>query len=541
MKNIEIPYRQDRSKRYLFFEKLPGMVSWAILLSPFIFGFIWPIAVVYALIVYLLIWFAKAVAVNIRVIEGWRTLQKHQKLDWPKLLEELEAGEVTEVGAKRPKWHYENLLRLQVSAPLFKPSDVYHAVIIATYNESMETLEPTFHSVLNSHYDMKKVIMVVAYEERGGEGIEKRVQTLLKKYGDQFYAAFAVKHPHDIPGEVIGKGGNITYAGYELEKFVKAQQIDPLYVNVTTLDADNRPHPNYLAALSYTYAVSPDPVRTAYQPVVLYTQNIWDVPAPMRVIATGNSFFQVVASMRLHALRNFSSHAQPLAGLIETKYWSTRTVVEDGHQFWRSYFAFDGKYEVYPIFVPIYQDAVLSTTFRRTLVAQFIQLRRWAWGCSDIAYVAEMGFFRKNKIGKFDLIAKLWRLFEGHISWATAALLVAGTAFIPALFHPDNYAANQLPIVASRIQTVALTGIVLTFFISILLLPPKPPRYKRRRHIFMTLQWVYLPFTTIVYNGLSGLTAQTRLMFGRYLDKFDVTEKTVVTDEGKKATSDTRR
>ncbi len=142
-----------------------------------------------------------------------------------------------------------------------------------------------------------------------------------------------------------------------------------------------------------------------------------------------------------------------------------------------------------------------------------------------------MGFFRKNKLKKGDLIAKFWRLFEGHISWATAALLVAGTAFIPSLFHPDSYAANQLPIVASRIETVALTGIVITFFLSILLLPPKPARYKRRRHIFMTLQWVFLPFTTIIYNGLSGLVAQTRLMFGRYLDTFDVTEKAVKGDK----------
>lgn len=538
MKNIEIPYKEDRSKRYLFFEKLPGMISWSILLSPFILSIFWPTALVYALIVYLLIWFAKAVGMNVRVIEGWRTLKRQEKMDWPQFLVELESGEVTDPNAQRPKWHYENLLRTQVQPMIVKPSEVIHAIIIAAYNETTETLEPTFLSVLNSKFDMKKVILVMAYEERGGPGIEERCEALVKKYGDRFLHAFTTKHPHDIPGEVIGKGGNITFAARKLEQYTTEQKMDPLHVIVTTLDSDNRPHPNYLAALTYTYAVSPDPLHTSYQPVALYTQNIWDVPAPMRVIATGNSFFQVVASMRLHALRNFSAHAQPLAALIETDYWSVRTIVEDGHQFWRSYFKFDGKHEVYPIFAPIYQDAVLAATYRRTLKAQFIQLRRWAWGCSDIAYVAEMGFFRKNKVPKLDLIAKFWRLFEGHISWATAALLVAVTAFIPALFHPNSYAANQLPTVASRIETVALTGIVVTFFLSILLLPPKPARYKKHRHIWMTLQWVYLPFTTIIYNGLSGLTAQTRLMFGRYIDKFDVTEKSVVSEEGTRATSD---
>ncbi|MDQ5972436.1 MAG: hypothetical protein QG553_595 [Patescibacteria group bacterium] len=530
MKNIEIPYKEDRSRRYLFFEKLPGMLSWSILLLPFVLSAFWPIALVYGLIVYLLIWFAKAVGMNVRVIEGWRKLKQHQKLDWARLLKELEAGEVTDPGAQRPKWHYDNLLRTQVQPLKIKPSEVVNAIIIASYNEGAEVLEPTIQSVLNSDYDMKQVILVFAYEARDGAQSEPAVQAMVKKYGDRFMHTMAIKHPL-TPGEVRGKGGNINYAGKALLKYVTEQKIDPLRVNVTTLDSDNRPHPGYLSALSYTYCASPDPVHTSYQPVALYTQNIWDVPAPMRVIATGNSFFQVVASMRLHALRNFSAHAQPLAGLIETNFWSARTIVEDGHQFWRSYFAFDGRYEVYPIYVPIYQDAVLSATYRRTLKAQFIQLRRWAWGCSDIAYVAEMGFFRKNKLKKGDLFAKFWRLFEGHISWATAALLVAGTAFIPSLFHPDSYAANQLPIVASRIETVALTGIVITFFLSILLLPPKPARYKRRRHIFMTLQWVFLPFTTIIYNGLSGLVAQTRLMFGRYLDTFDVTEKAVKGDK----------
>lgn len=533
MNNIEIPYAKDRSSRYRFFEILPGAVSWTILILPFVLSFISPLILVYSLIIYLLIWFMKAVATNVRVLQGWRTLQTQQKLDWPTLLAELEVGQVENADAKRPKWHYKNLLRLQVQPAQVKPKDIVHAIVIATYNESKEVLEPTFESVLNSHYDMKKVILVLAYEERGGERVKKQSEDLIAKYGSKFMHAMTVEHPDNIPGEVIGKGGNITYAGRKLAEYVAEHKIDPLNVIVTTLDSDNRPHRNYLSALAYTYAVSPDPLHTSYQPIALYTQNIWDAPAPMRVIATGNSFFQVVASMRLHALRNFSAHAQCLQALIDTDFWSVRTIVEDGHQFWRTYFRFDGKHEVYPIFTPVYQDAVFAGTYRRTLVAQFVQLRRWAWGCSDIAYVAEMGFFRKNKVNKFDLIAKFWRLFEGHIGWATASLLIAGAAFIPSLINPDNYAASQLPIMASRIQTIALAGIVLTFFLSILALPPKPARYKHRRSLFMVLQWVYLPVTTIVYNGFSGLYSQTRLMLGLYMGKFDVTEKAVASDTKK--------
>jgi hypothetical protein len=45
----------------------------------------------------------------------------------------------------------------------------------------------------------------------------------------------------------------------------------------------------------------------------------------------------------------------------------------------------------------------------------------------------------------------------------------------------------------------------------------------------MVLQWAYLPVTTIVYNSFAAFYSQTRLMLGKYMDKFDVTEKAVVT------------
>src|SRR5690606_1580792 len=138
----------------------------------------------------------------------------------------------------------------------------------------------------------------------------------------------------------------------QFEQWVKRESIDPATVMITTLDSDNRPHPKYLTALSYLFAATPEPKKAAYQPVPMFTNNIWDAPAPMRVIATGNSFWNLVLSLRPHMLRNFSSHAQPMSALIDTNYWSVRTIVEDGHQFWRSYFRFDGDYEVYPMYLP---------------------------------------------------------------------------------------------------------------------------------------------------------------------------------------------
>jgi cellulose synthase/poly-beta-1,6-N-acetylglucosamine synthase-like glycosyltransferase len=528
MKNIEIPFEKDRGKRYRFFEALPGLVTWTMLLLPFILSFISVTLAAVYIIAYILIYFARTVGVDIRALQGFKMMQQHKALPWKEMLVELEGGEIEDATAKRPQWHYDNVLRLQVQPPVIKPSEIVHVAMIATYNESLEVLEPTVQSVIDSEYDVKRIILVIAYEERGGKRVHDQAEQLIAQYKEYFLDAFAVEHPDNIPGEIIGKGGNITYAGRRLQTYLEDKKIDPMRVVVTTLDADNHPDKKYFAALTYVYAMTPDPLHVSFQPIVMYSNNIWDAPAPMRVLATGSSLWNIVMTLRPHLLRNFSSHAQSMQALIDTDFWSVRTIVEDGHQFWRSYFTFDGNHVVYPIYIPVYQDAVLSSSYRKTLKAQFIQLRRWAYGASDVSYVAEMGFFRENKVPRLDLITKFMRLMEGHVNWAIGPPMLAFSAFVPGLFNPQNYAANLLPIIISRVQEVALAGALVSVFICLKTLPPKPARYKRHRTLFMVVQWVYLPVVGLVYSASAALYSQTRLMFGWYLDKFDVTDKAVV-------------
>ena len=534
---IEIPYPAERGFRYRFFEILPGALSYLFLATPVILTLIDPYLTVFFILAFLLLWFTKAAGMGLRSIQGYRIINQHQKLPWKSMLIDI-TNLKPDDSSNLPKWHYENLNRVSKFTNRVMPDELFQAVIIATYNEHRGIIEPTIKSVLASNYDMKKVILIIAYEERGGPAIEKQTLELIKEYGPSFKHAEAVKHPNNMQGEVRGKGGNITFAGHKLEQYILEQKINPRNVLVTTLDSDNRPHPEYFSAVSYLYCSCQEPKNISFQPVPMFTNNIWDAPAPMRVIATGNSFWMTVSSLRPHALRNFSAHSQSLEALIDTNFWSTRTIVEDGHQFWRTYFRYDGNHEVFPVYVPIYQDAVLSSSYLKTLKSQFIQLRRWAWGVSDVAFVVDKGLFTKNKVPKKDLLFKLFQLIESHVSWATAAFLLLYSAYIPALLHPQNLAASQLPLVVSKMQTIALSGILLTLLFSLRILPPKPAHYKKRHRVFMVIQWIYLPFTTIVYNASAGLYSQTRLMFGHYMDTFDVTEKAVVTSkDGKKIKS----
>lgn len=528
MKQIEIPYEQERTRAYRFFEILPGALSWLLLAAPLLLSLVNVTVAVFFILGYILIYFTRAVAVSIRALAGYRTMRQHEKLNWNELLDEVETGQLLHPQAVRPKWHHQNLPRLAEKPPIVKPSELIHAVIVAVHRESRDIVEPTIQTIAESDYDVRgKVIFIYAYEERGGEDVEKQAKELTAKYAKSFKDAICIKHPAGIPGEIKGKGSNITHAGRMLKEYVKQQGIDPMKVVVTTLDCDHHPDKKYLSALSYMYCVSPDPLRAAYQPLQMFNNNIWDAPAPMRVIATGNNHYYLVLTQRPHLERNFAAHAQGLQALIDMDFWSMRTIVEDGHHFWRSYFHFDGNYRVYPISIPIYCDAVLSDTYWKTIKAQFLQLRRWTYGASDVAYIANQGFLKKNKIPRLDVLAKFFRTLEGHVSWASGALLLAFAGFIPLFISPENIAANQLPITISRIQTVGLLGVLVSLFVSLKTLPPRPLRYKRHRNIFMVLQWLYLPITSIAFGSFAALNSQTRLMFKRYLTVFDATEKAV--------------
>ena len=537
MKDIEIPVGK-RTKTYRFYEMFPFVFSWIILATPVVLAIIDPILAAYAVLVFMAQYLIKAGIMAFRVLGGYKTMRRRRELDWQGLLNDADDPEhaMTRLEGEQPtrdkQWHYSQLANyVDSKQERITTNQLYHTIIVATYTEPLEVLRPTFQALADSNYDPSKMIVYFAYEERAGDKTLEIARTIKKEFKDSFFKLEIVGHPAGIENEVIGKGGNITYAAREFEKFMVEQQMNPDHILVTTLDSDNRVHPNYLASVAYAFITRPNRNNLSYQPIPMYLNNIWDTAAPARIIATGSSFWWAIQSTRPHQLRNFSSHAQPMTALLQTDYWSVRTIVEDGHQYWRTYFALDGQHDVVPTYVPIYQDAVLSEDYRKTLKAQFTQLRRWAYGASDIAYVATKAFHTPNNINKGDAFLKFMRLVESHVSWATAPLILAGAAWAPILANPDgrdNIVAHQLPGIAALLQTVALFGVPAMIFLSFKILPDRPKRYTPRRNVFMLIQWILLPIVSIIYGALSAQNSQLRLFLGKYLDKFDLTEKNVV-------------
>lgn len=533
--DLELPLKR-RTKLYRFFEMVPALVSYGAVILMIVLAYVSPVlAAVYLLLIATTV-LVKAVSIAYHMIIGRHRVDKAQTIDWHGRLQEL-ADPVASYKKrgihKRADFflrqHQENL-RLMSGAPdeYPKPDQLYNAVIIATYNEDYEILAGTIKTIIDTTYDNKNLIIVLAHEERGGEETIKTAARLTKEFAGTFHAFLPVMHPKDLPDEVIGKGANITYAGEYLKEWLQQKNIAYTDVIVTTLDSDNRPHKHYFDYLTYEYIVHDNRKHLAYQPVSLFFNNIWDVPAPMRVVATGNSFWNIISAMRPHSLRNFASHAQPMDALVEMDFWSKRSIVEDGHQYWRSYFYFGGNYDVIPLFVPIYQDAVLSDTYKKTLVAQFIQLRRWAYGASDVPYVAVRIFTRACNVPFFAGFSRFIRLLDGHVTLACIPLLITFGGWVPLLINSEatrSVAANQLPEVLGLLQRIAMIGLVISIFLAFKMLPPRPARYKRRRTVWMVAQWVLMPVTALCYSSASAYYSQTRLLLGKYLNVFQVTEK----------------
>ena len=537
-RNLEIP-NSKRTKLYRFLEMLPGLCSYGAIILLFLLSWLDPIlgaTYLFALIAATLV---KAIGIAYRTIQGYEVIKRAGRVDWQKRLKELETPHEsyerlleTESKGYHFSEHLDNLKMMATMQKEYpKPSDIYHAVIMTAYNEGEETLAPSIEAVKDTTFNNNHIIFILAYEERGGEEMEKTAINLQKKYKKTFHDFQIIKHPANLPNEIIGKGPNLTYAGERLAEYVKEKNLPIENIIVTSLDSDNHMAPKYLDSVAYEFIVHPNRQRLSYQPVSLFMNNIWDAPAPSRVIAVSNSFFNVISTMRPHALRNFASHSQPLQALEAMNFWSKRTIVEDGHQYWRSLFFFSGDYDVLPIRIPIYQDAVIDDNFWKTIKAQFIQVRRWYYGASDVAYVGSRLFVSREKrnISFWRLFPKFWRLLDGHITLAILAPIVAFGGWVPMIMNVSSrtMVAHNLPSIVSVVETFASVGLIISVLVSFKLIPKRPAKYKKTRSLSMLLQWVLIPITSILYQSLAAFYAQTRLLLGKYMEKFDVTKKVV--------------
>lgn len=480
------------------FEIVPALITWSVLLLPFLLSFYVPAAVAIFVILFDVYWLLRSIRLNIDLVQSYRRLQTALRTNWPSLLKE-----------KYPMAQWP-----------------YHAILIPYYNESIDVLKTSIQSAQMQEYPLEKIFIVLAVEERGGEHTYQNALAVQKEFANIFANIVLYVHPDGIVGEVKGKGPNITYAMQQFEKeIVSPHNIATNDILISSIDCDAQLHPHHCTNFSYQYLERERNPNTIYQFIPMYHNNIWDVPALMRVVATGSSFWLMMEANRSEGLKTFACYGMSLETLQKDEYWDKTSIIEDGVQYWRHLVAFHGRHKVLPVFTPVYQDAVLNEGYVRTYIGQYVQLRRWAWGASDFALIMPE-FLRSKTIPISVRIEETFRLLGGHIPRATAPLLLFVSGWFPLLNESfrNTVLAFNLPIITSNLLTLAMLGLSSVLVISIMLLPAPKKKYPWWQHVMHILQWIFSPFVTVIFGAIPAIDAQTRLALGKRLE-FVVTEK----------------
>ncbi len=497
----DIKNRKER-QIYRFFEMIPGILSLSTLFGVFIFSWLVPSWVAIFIICFCFYYLFRIFYFSLHQIMGCFKVKKYMKKDWLKELKKIK------------DW-----------------KNIYHVIIFPSYKESREIIEESIETLVKSNYPKEKIIVVLAIEQKSGKFFEEQANNIVQKYSNNFYKFLVTIHPNVIDGEISGKGSNTAYAGKEVkEKIVDILKIPYENILISTFDIDTKIFPQYFSCLTWHYLTEINPINASYQPVPVYNNNIWSASFFSRVVSTSNTFWQMIQQERSEKLTTYSSHSTPAKVFFEVGY-PANVVSDDSRVFWKAYLKYDGNYRVVPIYYLVSMDAVMAKNSWRTVLNQYKQQKRWAWGCAEIPYIM-FGFLNNKKIPLGAKIGHLYTVIDGFWSWATAALLLFLLGWLPILLggHKFNFSvlSFNLPILTGQIMTISMIGMIVSAILSTMLLPPIPKtmkwyiRWFKKSTVF--LQWIFLPITLILFGSIPCLDAQIRLMLGKYMG-FWVTEK----------------
>ena len=513
-KASDIPTAGGRAL-YRAFEILPGALAWITIGGIFAASRFAPVWASFFVIAFDIYWLLKTVFLSFHLRAGFRKMQEHLKTDWLAKLRQSANGKAQSVN---------NDLRLTLS----DWQEIYHLIILPFYREPHEVLRHGLEAIAANTYPKDRMMVVLGVEERAGPDALAVARRLEAEFGARFAKFLVALHPADLPSELAGKGSNETFAARKAKaELIDAADIPYERVIVSAFDSDTVAPPDYFAILTYHYLTAAKPLRSSFQPIPVYNNNIWDAPAFSRVVAVSGTFWQTMQQARPERLATFSSHSMPFKALAEMDFWPTNLVSEDSRIFWQSLLFYDGDYRVVPLYYPVYMDANVAPTLTKTAEHVYKQQRRWGWGIENVPYIL-FGFLNNKKIPLRRRFYFSFNQLEGFWSWATNAFIIFLLGWLPILIGSNEFnttlLAYNLPKLTRWIMGLAMVGLVTSAYISTRLLPSRPPGRPVRAYLWMILQWALLPVTILTFGSLPGLEAQTRLMFGRYMG-FWVTPK----------------
>lgn len=497
---------KDKKERawYRLLEMFPGVISIGTLLGVFIFSWLLPLFVAVFIICFCLYYLLRIFYFSINQAVAYLRITRNLHTDWLEKIKRIGSP-------KEGKKHWKK---------------IYHLVILPQYKEGYRIIKETVESLIRADYPKENIIVILSTEERAGKEFREAAKRIEREYGRAFFKFATVVHPSNTEGEIAGKGSNVAYAGKAARELIESLHIPLENVLVSNFDIDTKVYPQYFSCLTWNFLTQKDPQQASYQPIPVYNNNIWKSNFFARVVSSSNTFWQMICQERPEKLTSYSSHAIPAKAFFEVGY-PDNVVCDDSRIFWRAYLYYDGEYRVVPMYYLVSMDVVDSKTIFRTIINQYRQQRRWAWGVAEIPYVI-FGFSNNKKISLWQKISHIYTLIDGYWSWATAALLLFLLGWLPIFLGGDKFnftiLSFNLPILTGRIMTFSLLGMLVSALLSTFLLPKVPKGVHPMKKITIFLQWLFLPVTLIIFGAFPALDAQIRLMLGRYMG-FWVTEK----------------
>ncbi len=483
---------------YRFLEMLPGIASWSTLIGVVLASIYAPFFAAYFIIAFAMYWVLKTAFLSWHLRYNWKRLRHHMSLDWVVMIE---------------RFVYDHL---------------YHVVILPFYNEPVEIVNATLQSLADTRYDKKSIIIVLAAEERAGQLAQDVANSMKEKWSGTFGSFLITTHPGDIVGEVAGKGSNASWAAEKVRtEILVPHGIRYNHAIVSIFDIDTVVYPDYFNCLIWHFMTAEKPLKTSFQPVPIFNNNIWEAPALARVVAMSSTFWEMVQQERPERMATFSSHAVSFQALYEVGYWQRNMVSEDSRIYWNLLMANDGDYKAVPLSYPVSMDANAAPTFWGTMKNIYKQHRRWTYGVENFSYIVY--HFSKNKNIPLSRRIKIGlQQAEGYWSLVTNPIMLFILGWAPIFlgsqeFHQTVLSYN-LPIMIRDLLILAMFGLIISSIISLTLIPPRPKDKSRLLYVVMAVQWILVPATMIIFSAIPGLDSQTRLMFGRYMG-FWVTPK----------------
>lgn len=484
-----------KTKRVL--EIIPGLFSWSLILFPLWGSLFVPVVVAYYIIGFNIYWLYKSITMAVLAIMAHFRLKASMAYNWMADVQQF------------PDW-----------------KKVFHIIVIPTYKEPLTTLQRTLDNLTHQTFPLKNLAVMVSFEDREGAPAREKAAALEKQYGSLFGYFGTTFHP-DIKGEVKGKSSNTAWGAKLAKKaLVDTRGIPIEYITITSEDSDALVDKQYFAALTYQFLDCPNRYERIWQAGIMFYNNIWRVPAPIRVLASTFSVFQLYVLMRPDNLINFSTYSMSLKLVDAVDYWDTDVIPEDYRMFFKAYFATQGRVNVEPIFLPIMSDAAESNTFWGTMMNQYEQIKRWAWGVSDDAYVIKQ-WLTVPHVPFWEKTMRVIHVLESHFLWPVNWFAITLGALIPPLINPafsQTVMGKTLPQTSSGILTIALASLLIIFLIDAANRPPRPGGVSLLKKLMQPLEFVLMPVVGFFFSALPGLDAHTRLLLGKYIE-YRVTEK----------------